>query len=332
MGHKKDLSDTERSKVVRLLGKGHTYLEIARKLGRDRRTIEKFVLKGGAGRKKRHQAPLRKLTPRDVTSVKLEMARKPLSSSAEIFEAAGLDDVPKSTRCRILRGIGKVKKVKTRPPINKKHKEQRLEWSRKYMKTDFSKVLWTDEMRGTLDGPDGWARGWVQRGTEAPVRIRRQQGGGGVMIWAGIINSELVGPFRVKDGVKMNSEAYCNFLEENLVPWLRRKSAAFRKSFIFMHDNAPSHSSRLESKGISGERLMEWPACSPDLNCIENFWSALKRKLYANGKQYKSKESLWQALQKAAATFKSNDIAKLTKSMDNRLLSVIQKKGSYIGY
>ena len=118
-------------------------------------------MKGGAGRKKCHQAPLRKLTPRDVTSVKLEMARKPLSSSAEIFEAAGLDDVPKSTRCRILRGIGKVKKVKTRPPINKKHKEQRLEWSRKYMKTDFSKVLWTDEMRGTLDGPDGWMGSWL---------------------------------------------------------------------------------------------------------------------------------------------------------------------------
>lgn len=118
------------------------------------------------------------------TSVKREMARKPLSSSAEIFNAAGLDNVPKTTRCRILRGIGKVKKVQTRPPINRKHQEQRLAWARKYLKTDFSKVLWTDEMRATLDGPDGWACGWVQKGTEAPVRIRRQQGGGGVMILA----------------------------------------------------------------------------------------------------------------------------------------------------
>lgn len=157
------------------------------------------------------------------------------------------------------------------------------------------------------------------------------------MIWAGIIGSELVGPFRVKDGVKMNSEAYCNFLDENLMPWLQRKRAAFRKEIIFMQDNAPSHSSRyskgwLESKGIMGERLMEWPACSPDLNCIENFWSALKRKVYANGKQYTSKETLWKALQKAAASFKPPEIANLTKSMDNRLISVIQKNGAYIGY
>ena len=45
------------------------------------------------------------------------------------------------------------------------------------MKTDFSKVLWTDEMRVTLDGPDGWARGWVAKGREAPIMFRRQKGG-----------------------------------------------------------------------------------------------------------------------------------------------------------
>ena len=127
----------------------------------------------------------------------------------------------------------------------------------------------------------------------------------------------------------MNLEAYVTSWRRIWFLGLWRKSAAFRKCFIFMHDNAPSHSSSfsrewLESN-ISGECLMEGPACSPDLNCIQNVWLALKRKLYANGKQYTSKESLWQALQKATATFKSNDIAKLTKSMDNRLLSLIQK-------
>ena len=55
------------------------------------------------------------------------------------------------------------------------------------MKTDMKCVLFTDESRASLDGPDGcWSKGWVFRGDQCPARIRRQQGGGGVMIWAGI--------------------------------------------------------------------------------------------------------------------------------------------------
>ena len=44
-----------------------------------------------------------------------------------------------------------------------------------------------------------------------PHRLRRQQGGGGVMLWAGIIGNELVGPFRVPDGVKLTAAAYIDF-------------------------------------------------------------------------------------------------------------------------
>ena len=37
------------------------------------------------------------------------------------------------------------------------------------------------------------------------VRLRRQQGKGGVMFRAGIVNGELIKPFQVEDGVKINS-------------------------------------------------------------------------------------------------------------------------------
>ncbi len=73
------------------------------------------------------------------------------------------------------------------------------------MKLDFSRVLFSDECRATLDGPDGFARGWVLEHTYAPIHVKRQERGGGILFWAGIIRHELVGPFRVPDGVKMNS-------------------------------------------------------------------------------------------------------------------------------
>ncbi|XP_039618203.1 uncharacterized protein LOC120534678 [Polypterus senegalus] len=171
-----------------------------------------------------------------------------------------------------------------------------------YAKTDFSKVLWTDEMRVSLDGPDGWARGWIGKGQRAPVRLRRQQGGGGVLVWAGIVKDELVGPFRVEDGVKLNSQSYCQFLEDTFFKqWYRKKSASFKKNMIFMQDNAPSHASKystawLARKGIKEEKLMTWPSCSPDLNPIENLWSIIKYEIYKEGKQYTSLNSVWEAV------------------------------------
>ncbi|KAL0180242.1 hypothetical protein M9458_025684, partial [Cirrhinus mrigala] len=47
-----------------------------------------------------------------------------------------------------------------------------------------------------------------------------------------------------------------------------KESASFKKTLIFMQDNAPSHAS---NKGLKDEKLMTWPPSSPDLNPIENF-------------------------------------------------------------
>lgn len=193
-------------------------------------------------------------------------------------------------------------------------------------------------MRVTLDGPDGWARGWITKGRSAPLRFRRQQGGGGVMVWAGIINDELVGPFRVEDGLKINSNTYCQFLEATLFQqWYRKKSAAFKKTMIFMQDNAPSHASKystawLASKGLRDEKIMTWPPCSPDLNPIENLWALLKREIYSEGKQYTSLNSVWEAVVAAAQKVDRQQIKNLTESMDRRLITVIEKKGGYIGH
>lgn len=73
-----------------------------------------------------------------------------------------------------------VKKAETPPPLNKIQQLKHQDWAKKHLKTDFSKVLWTDEMRVTLDGPDGWARGWINNGHRVPLRVR--QGEGGVLV------------------------------------------------------------------------------------------------------------------------------------------------------
>lgn len=338
MGQKRDLTDSEKSKIVKCLSEGCNSLEIAKILGRDHRTIKRFAANSQQGRKKRAEKGRRKLTANDLRRIKREASRKPLSSSSAIFRNCNLSGVCRSTRCSVLRDMAKIKKAQSRPPLTKKHKLKRQDWAKKYLKTDFSRVLWTDEMRVTLDGPDGWARGWITKGRSAPLRFRRQQGGGGVMVWAGIINDELVGPFRVEDGLKINSNTYCQFLEATLFQqWYRKKSAAFKKTMIFMQDNAPSHASKystawLASKGLRDEKIMTWPPCSPDLNPIENLWALLKREIYSEGKQYTSLNSVWEAVVAAAQKVDRQQIKNLTESMDRRLITVIEKKGGYIGH
>jgi hypothetical protein len=167
-----------------------------------------------------------------------------------------------------------------------------MEWSRKYMKTDMKFVLFTDESRASLDGPDGWAKGWVFNGENGPDRMRRQQGGGGVMIWGGIIGNAFIGPFRIPEGLKLFSATYCPFLKNSLEPWFDNLPLATLKKIIFMHDNALSHAAKattqfLHSLGFVNETLMVWPPNSPHLNYPkENLLSIIKRHVYANGKQY----------------------------------------------
>ena len=112
-------------------------------------------------------------------------------------------------------------------------------------------VLFTDESRATLDGPDGRSKGWVIRGDQCPARIRRQQGGGGVMLWASIVGDELVGSFRVQEGVKLTSHTYCQFLKRFLEPWLEEIPLSRLRNLFYMHDNAPSHAAKATTQYLS---------------------------------------------------------------------------------
>ena len=186
--------------------------------------------------------------------------------------------------------------------------------------------MFTDETCASLDGPDGWSKGWNSFRRDRHRRLRCQQGGGGIRIWAGIIGGVLVGPWRVPEGVKMTAETYIAFLQQNF-------EVTFKRMMILMQDNATSHVAKkttvyLQLLGLCGHRKMNWPASSPDLNPIQNFCSMLKRKVYENGCQVTSKAVLWSAIVDVCRSFTSEEIQNLTGSMDNWLLQVISKKGS----
>ena len=49
------------------------------------------------------------------------------------------------------------------------------------------------------------------------------------MFWARIIGSQLVGLWRVPEGVKLTAEAYTDFLKNNFAPWYERFASCIKK-------------------------------------------------------------------------------------------------------
>ena len=95
-------------------------------------------------------------------------------------------------RHRMLCELELVKETLRQPPQTKANILNRQNLANKYMKINFSKVIFSDESRMTFDRPDGCAKGWILLNSEVLVAKRRQLGGGSVMIWAGIVDQTII--------------------------------------------------------------------------------------------------------------------------------------------
>lgn len=130
---------------------------------------------------------------------------------------------------------------------------------------------------------------------------------------------------------RMDSVEYQEVLSSRLVPFLRK----FRRlDFTYQQDNAPIHVSAATREWMEARRIktMKWPACSPDLNPVENMWGIIVRRIYANKKQYGSVQELKNAILGAWRGIDNELIMNLVNSMNNRLFELVLKHGKYIDY
>lgn len=190
-------------------------------------------------------------------------------------------------------------------------------------------MLFSDEKKFSLDGPDGLNCYWRDLRKEPVIFTRRNFGGGSVMCW-GCFGSmgklELAFP-----SSKMDSAEYQGVLARRLVPFLKR----FRRlKLTYQQDNASIHASKSTRDWFEAKRIdvLKWPACSPDLNPMENMWGIIVRRIYANNKQYDNVEDLKAAIVAAWNSIEQNVINNLVNSMSPRIFDVITVKGKQINY
>ena len=113
MGCRGALTENEKAKIIKELNKKQSTLEITKMLGRNHHTIKKYATNTQSCNGRADKGKFGKmsgLSLRVISQIKREIKHNPLQRSKHVFEAVGMFNVPKSTRCLILQRIAKCMK------------------------------------------------------------------------------------------------------------------------------------------------------------------------------------------------------------------------------
>ncbi|GBM63793.1 Transposable element Tcb2 transposase [Araneus ventricosus] len=168
-------------------------------------------------------------------------------------------------------------------PLTSTNRRVRLAWCREHRDwrmDQWATILFTDESRFSLNTDSRRTFIWREPGTRyLPSNVREIDlyGGGGLMVWAGLMLDDRT-PLHVFERGTVTGVRY---RDEILEPYARLFRGAVGPEFILMDDNARPHRALLVDEFLESEdiRRMDWPARSPDLNPIEHVWDALGREI-----------------------------------------------------
>jgi hypothetical protein len=163
------------------------------------------------------------------------------------------------------------------------------------------------------------------------VFSKRVACGGSVTIWAAI-SSRGKREIRFREG-HQDSRAYITTLETTLLPFSDEVRAKIGdREPIFQQDGAGIHTARIVKAWLNERNIstIEWPAKSPDLSPIENVWDELAMFVYENGRQFLSRDDLKRQILKSWSELDDEKLCSLMKTMEKRLVEVVDRKGSHI--
>lgn len=327
----KELSSEERTKITTYRESGLSIRQIAQKVNRNKSTIVNFLKdpkKYGTNKRSGRPSTLSARGKREVW----RLAVKRNLSAGQIKSEMSLP----LTKRRILQvlkenpNIQYQQRVKT-PKLLPRHKAARLEFAEQhaFWLDEWKSVIFSDEKKFNLDGPDGCQMYWRDIRRNPETRHARNFQGGSIMIWAAF-------GYRGKTPIciishKMNSGKYIDLIENVLIDF---GDNLWGEHWIFQQDNAAIHSSKQTKSFLASRNIdvMEWPAISPDLNPIENLWGILSARVYANGRQFDTLLQLKTAIQEEWANIDIAVLQSLVDSMPQRLADVITARGGRTKY
>lgn len=322
-------SKNEILQIYRLKARGMKVVDIAKGIGRSRAGIYKILSKGDNFQTKTRSGRPRKTTKRQDRDI-FRLASTQNLSVRSISREVPIP-VSKSTVHRRLQANKSLvyRKMRHTPNLRKRHKDARVQWARNQMNwtDEWLSVLFSDEKKFNLDGPDGWAYYWHDLRKEPRTFLSRQQGGGSLMVW-GAFSYNGTTDIVFLEG-RQNSEDYQKLLEVQLLPFGELLGG---HEWIYQQDKCSIHVSKSTMQWFRRNQVtvMDWPSLSPDLNPMENLWGMLARDVYANGRQFATVQDLKLQIERSWFSLKPEFLQTLVLSMPDRVFEVIRKNGSKI--
>lgn len=328
------LSNDEKTKIDFFLEEGLSNRKIAEKLGRSHGVINSYAKKDQAYGSKKRYGRVSTISPRTKRQISYYASNNNVTA-ADIKAKLNLSVGVRRVR-QILNDSHRFKwrKSNFKPSLKAHHINNRLAFGRNHMSwvQQWHNVIFSDEKKFNLDGPDACHYYWHDLRKEPMTMMSRNFGGGSVMVWAAFC-------YHGKSRLcfitgNMKSRNYIDMLQNDLIPFLNEMNEKSGQLSIFQQDNAPIHVSKetiqwLTTKNIS---LLSWPACSPDLNPIENLWGILVRRLYAHGRQFSSVDELKTTLIRIWKDLTQLELQNLIESMPNRIYELLKLNGKNTHY
>lgn len=263
MGKGKPLSEAEKAKISTLKDYNKmTNRHIAKEIGRSKDVVRNFLQN-----RENYGKNYTTGRPSAITSTeKRQLIRSASNSFKSARQLKSENDLSVGVRSiqKILSGSQHLKyeKMKRKPMLSKVNIAGRLKFALDHLRwTDqWQKIIFSDEKKFNLDGPDGFAYYWHDLRTEKKIFSKRQSGGGSVMVWGAIGYLQNM-PLSFID-TRMNAEQYQVMVGPQIDQYAIDCAGSDWK---FQQDNAPIHVARstltyFEEYGV--ELFDGWPAKS----------------------------------------------------------------------
>jgi len=238
-------------------------------------------------------------------------------------------------------------RAKKRPKLTEDQAASRLHWAlhnADWTEEDWKRVIWSDEY--SVEKSKDPRTVWVfctpyEKWDKEYIQTYEKGPGVKLMVW-GCFWGRYRGTFVPLIVHSVNRFVYHDLLHNLLPPVLQIVQETTGAEPIFMEDNSKVHKNAVvkEWEDAHGVEVMEWPACSPDLNPIEHLWRRLKERMQdlypeigdTKGGPEAVRKRLAEVLPLVWDTLESDYLDTLWQSMPSRVCAVIAANGWYTKY
>ena len=162
MGRGKPLNEFENGRISELNAAGLNQTQIAQRLCRSRNLVQNYLKNSfnyGRNYSGRNYLSLTERQKRQI----IRLASNTRLSITQMQQRMP-SKVSKSTIWKAIRASNYVvhRKTNVKPRLTKQHKQARLRWAEQCIdeRQDWTNIIWSDEKKFNLDGPDGYNYYW----------------------------------------------------------------------------------------------------------------------------------------------------------------------------